>query len=180
MKKKNFSNGEPGSSFALWLMPEGPLANDLHSWIHRLANTLDGPTFEPHLTLLGGLHLELSAALHRTEGLAHELPPTSITTSGIALLPEYFRALVLPASVTPSLWRGHLAAHQLFQGVEPEAFFPHISLYYGDAPMNARVAALDRLGEAPQCAFTATSLHLIAAGPVPEHWRTVGSFTLSG
>lgn len=201
-------------SLALWLVPQEPLASDLRWWIDQLSSRLGGPRFDPHVTLLSSLPGGLSAALTLTERLAQRLPPVRIETEGIALLRHYFRAVVLPVFMSPSLWQAHLAAREAFEhravseygassenrassknrdsskdppateesaaGEDQVSFFPHLSLYYGEAPRATRIRLLDSLGEVPDLRFFASTIHLISAGPRPEKWEIVRSFPLKG
>ncbi|MCH9646764.1 MAG: hypothetical protein K0U98_00920 [Deltaproteobacteria bacterium] len=186
----------PSPSLALWLAPEEPLASELRWWIDQLSQRLSGPRFEPHVTVLSSLPGDLSEALTLTEQLAQRLSPVPIETEGVALLRHYYRAVVLPIFMTPPLWRAHLAARWTFEnGAAPEgrptyeeedasedkvSFFPHLSLYYGKAPLSTRIEAIDSFGEVPDFTFLASAIQLISVGPDPENWEIVTSFPLKG
>lgn len=165
-------------SYALWIMPEGAAYTLTDSYIAKLSRIYDLPKFEPHVTLLGGIRVPETSAL-RT--LIRGLPPFHIHLSNQPeYLDETFRCLFLKADETPPLMETFAKASQLF-GYEGPPYFPHLSLAYGDLPVETKREMIRTLGEIPGIEFEARQLSLVqASAEMPiSSWKVVERFPLT-
>ena len=162
-------------SYALWIVPEGAAYTLTDGYIVRLSRVYNLPKFEPHVTLLGGIHAPETSTL-RT--LARSLLPFHIHFSNQPeYLDETFRCLFLKADETPALLETFARASQLF-GYTGGPYFPHLSLAYGDLPVETKREMIRELGDIPEIEFEARQLSLVWAStemPVSS-WRVVARF----
>ena len=164
-----------GGAYALWIMPAGAAYTLTDGYIARLSGTYNLPKFEPHVTLLGSVHVPDVSAL---QDLTRSLPPFEIRlASQPQFLDEYFRCLFLKADQTPALMETFARASQLF-GDTDGPYFPHLSLAYGDLPLETKREMIRELGDIPEIAFEARQLSLVSASmemPV-SNWQVIERF----
>jgi len=164
-------------SFALWIIPEGEAYALTDAYIARLSAGYNLPQFEPHLTLLSEFRSPETSALR---DMAGSLPPFCIRlASQPAYLEEHFRCLFLKADETPALMETFAKASRLF-GLEEKPYFPHLSLAYGDLPVETKREMIRALGEISEIEFEVRQLSLARASaemPVSS-WKVVERFPL--
>ncbi|MGD8405537.1 MAG: hypothetical protein PVJ21_17905 [Anaerolineales bacterium] len=164
-------------SYALWIMPEGAAYTLTDSYIAKLSRAYDLPKFKPHVTLLAGIPFPKPSTLR---DLAHNLLPFRIhLASQPQYLDEYFRCLFLKADETPALMEAFSKTSQLFDYAE-QFYFPHLSLAYGDLPVEAKREMIQTLGEIPGIEFETRHLSLVqASAEMPiSSWTVVEHFPL--
>jgi hypothetical protein len=164
-------------SYALWIIPEGEAYSITDGYITKLSEAYGLPRFEPHVTILDGIPSADSSALR---GLASSLPPFHIRlTSRPEYLDEYFRCLFLKAHETPELMETFSKASGLF-GNQGEPYFPHLSLAYGDLPVETKREMIRELGDILEIEFEARQISLVGAStemPISS-WKVVERFLL--
>ena len=134
------------NSYALWIIPEGAAYTLTDGYIARLSQVYDLPKFKPHVTVLAGIPDPATVALH---DLARSLPLFRIRLSSQPeYLDERFRCLFLKAYETPKLMETFSKISQLF-GYEGPPYFPHLSLAYGDLPVETKREIIQTLGDIP-------------------------------
>jgi len=162
-------------SYALWIVPEGAVYTLTDGYIARLSRAYNLPKFEPHVTLLGGIPAPETSTLRN---LARSLPPFQVhLSSQPGFLDETFRCLFLKADETPALLETFARASQLF-GYQDKPYFPHLSLAYGDLPIETKREMIRELGDIPEIEFEARQFSLVLAStemPVSS-WRVVARF----
>ena len=165
------------STFHLWLVPTGEVSNRLAGVISDLSALYRGPTFDPHLTLLGKLEGEEEPLLDRTKQLARALYPFEVRLKEPGCEPHYFRCLFLPVDPSPTLLAAHRRAKQIFDGTS--AFDPHVSLLYGLFPASMKRAIINSLPTDLPGAFPVSRLQLIRADSTnPQNWQVVETLDL--
>lgn len=130
-------------SYSLWLLPEDEASVHLGQLIADLAGEYGGPTFLPHVTLLGHITGPDGVLIRRTEHLAERVPAMTLSFGGIGYRSQYYQALFVRITPSTPLRAAHTAARTLFPGVGVEPFQPHLSLLYGEYPeaLKRRLAA---------------------------------------
>jgi hypothetical protein len=165
-------------TYALWIIPDGAVYTLTDGYIAKLSSTYHLPRFEPHVTILGGIRSPEPSALR---GLAGSLTPFRIRlASEVDYLDEYFRCLFLKAHETPELMETFSKASRLF-GYEGKPYFPHLSLVYGDLPVETKREMIHTLREIPTIEFEARQLSLVHAStsmPVAS-WKVIEHFPLA-
>jgi hypothetical protein len=80
-----------GPLYSLWLMPDAEHQRQFADIIARLAERFGTPTFEPHVTLLGGLHGEEREIVSRISDIVRTMRPVEIRTGALHSQEDYFR-----------------------------------------------------------------------------------------
>ena len=92
----------------------------------------------------------------------------------------FFRALYLVASKTPTLMAANALTHRIFGNDPPEPFMPHLSLFYGDKPHDAKRAIGDAIRPRLPASCDVRTLAVFTTEPPVEGWRLAHGFALSG
>jgi 2'-5' RNA ligase len=161
--------------YCLWIIPEDDAYAITNGYIARLSAEYNFPRFEPHVTVLCGIH---SPDKSKMRALAESISPFRIRLSSQpAYLDEYFRCLFLEAQETPGLMETFSKARDAF-GYEGDPYYPHLSLAYGDFPIHTKREMIWKLGEISEIEFEARHLSLVhASGEMPiSSWRVVERF----
>ena len=162
-------------TYALWIIPDGAAYALTDGYIAKLSSAYHIPRFEPHITILGGIRsAEKSLVRRLVKGLASFRIHLA---SEVEYLDEYFRCLFLKAHATSELMETFSKASDLF-GYEGVPYFPHLSLAYGDFPVQTKREMIRELGAIPKVEFEASSIHLVHAStrlPVSS-WKIIERF----
>jgi 2'-5' RNA ligase len=118
--------------YSIWLTFCENSELKLQCEIERLAKKYSGPIFQPHLTLIGDLDLDVKGARQVADIFAATQLPSEISVCHVGISKMYFMALHLSVEIPTELqsMRQYLA-----QSVNPKSYKldePHISLAYGD------------------------------------------------
>ena len=163
------------ATYHLWLKPSGTVCKTLARSIRHLANELGGPTFDPHVTLLGDLIGTEQEHVQRSRIAARQLRPFSITLSEVSYLNQYFQCLFMRVEKSPPVISAHMLVRRVFE--KPDAaYMPHLSLAYGFHPESRKMAAINRLSPDLPISFEVTGLFLIKAeSNDPKDWHEIAS-----
>jgi 2'-5' RNA ligase len=159
-------------------MPTGVAYDILARTIAEIALELNGPVFEPHVSLIGNLDGSESEIADRTAELGHKLDPFTITLSEASYLDDHFRCLFMLVQQDPSLMKAYTVASDLFKQPK-QAFLPHLSLAYASAGEAQKKSLIRRLSSDIRMNFEATALSLIRADSLaPKDWHEIGRFPM--
>ena len=147
------------ATYSLWSKPTGSAYDVLVRTIRRLAHELDGPMFEPHVTLLGQLEGTAQDHVRRSEQLAQQLQPFQIVLIDPSYGNEYFQCVFTRVKQTPPLMNAHAVARRVF-GRGKETYMPHLSLVYGLFPDARKREAIAGLQPDVRTSFEATAFSL--------------------
>jgi 2'-5' RNA ligase len=164
-------------TYCLWIIPEDDAYAITNGYIAKLSADYKFPRFEPHVTVLCGIR---SPDNSKIRTLAESISPFRIRlTSQPVYLDEYFRCLFLEAQETPGLMDTFSKVSEAF-GYDGEPFYPHLSLAYGDFPINTKREMIRKLGEISEIEFEARHLSLVhASGEMPiSSWKVIEWFSL--
>ena len=114
-------------SYSVWLVLDEP--DPFTEVIAGLGKDFGGPTFIPHITLLGGFLGDVEDLADRTKRLATKLSVFDIVLGQAKFGGEFFHSFVLP--VVEGITDAHATAERFFDREEP-SYRPHMSLFYGD------------------------------------------------
>jgi len=147
---------------ALWLLPAAPACEFFQSLVGELAGRFDAPTFEPHVTLLGGI-----ANHDRTLQVFRKLlVPTrcELEIEGIHFSELYTKTLFVRFHLSDELRQLRGALAQSFESESGDDFDPHLSLLYKKMPHREQ-AELARSVKIPFPRATFEGMKLIAYPP---------------
>ncbi|KAJ1552642.1 hypothetical protein HK405_010543, partial [Cladochytrium tenue] len=170
--------------------------------------------WQPHITLLGMLRVPAADLLAKLQDVAKSTPPISVRLVDIVTKDLYFQACQnasYPLSValllhvfltsqcqcvmakveeTPELMRLNAAVRDrlLPPPTEPEPYWPHLSLVYGDIPEATRAALRDEIaarGDWPaggllDAVVLVDRVQAWVTDGAPESWTLVGEVKLEG
>jgi 2'-5' RNA ligase len=166
-------------SYHLWVKPDGEAHRRFASLIVRLAQEMNAPVFEPHMTLLGNLGGEEEELVGRTTQLAAALKPFEVALGTPDCRDTYFQCVFLHAADTPLLLDAHRLARRLFDHAPLASYMPHLSLLYGLYPVERKRMVIARLpGDLPQ------SIHVEAVSLIrtdsddPKDWHEMSAAKL--
>jgi 2'-5' RNA ligase len=166
--------------FSLWLVPEGAVADALQAVIDRLAREHGGPTFPPHVTLLGSIVAPEEDVLARSRRLAAQTAPFTIHLDDLGIGETYFQSLFATVRPTSELLAMREAAQQAFPEAPAEAYHPHLSLLYGHPSAEAKQAVVEALRGTLPASFEARTLVTNGTGPSVADWRLALRAGLTG
>lgn len=129
--------------YGLWLQPTGKSYEDLQNLINELARKFDCPVFEPHVTLLGGIDVNLEELISKTEKLAKLSSSFKIKLENTSFSSTYFQNVFYLVEPNKDLLDLRIKLHGFFPNKVDEAYFPHFSLTYGDYSAEQRQEILE-------------------------------------
>jgi len=167
-----------GPRYSLWLMPDGEERRQFADIITRLSERFGTPTFEPHVTLLGGLHGGERDIVKRISEIVRSMRPIEIRTSTLHSQEDYFRQFFVQVEKSRQLMETRGRVKVLAGGRRERPYSPHISFMYGSVPYQDRETLLMEMGGELTSVFETKTLHVVDTAGTPERWRQVGAFTL--
>ena len=167
-----------GPRYSLWLMPEGEVQRQFADIIARLSERFGMPAFEPHVTLLGGLHGAERDIVSRISEIVRTMRPVEIRTSTLHSQEDYFRQFFVQVEKSRPLMETRARVKVLAGGRRERPYSPHVSLMYGSVPYQDREALLMEMGGELVTEFETKTLHVVDTAGTPEGWRRVGAFAL--
>ena len=161
------------STYHLWLKPAGDVFEELAATIRDLAGELNGPVFEPHVTLLSLKGTDKELHVRATTDAAGRLEPIPIAFTGLSHGTEYFKCLFATVQETSQVLNAHAVARDVCDGIDA-AYLPHLSLLYGHYPGELKSQIVERLRHRLPGPFVAKAIHLIRADSRdPKDWHDV-------
>ena len=155
--------------YSIWIIPPEPIYSQLKNIIDQLARDYNGPTFEPHMTLLGNIDKDLSEIESKARKLATNIDKLELSLGPISFSTTYFQSVFVRVNSTAKLMQLNLEAKKLF-GMDNNVFMPHISLLYGDHSMTAREEAASKV-QLPQSSFVVNEFIITPATSDPSEWK---------
>ena len=96
-----------------------------------------GPKFDPHLTLTGPIPFKEELHSNMFEELASDTQQFQIKLNGIGYKNEFFQSFFLNVLESKNLKSIRLSIEKIF-GFASKEYFPHVSLFYGNADLNLK------------------------------------------
>ena len=167
---------DTGHEYSIWMVPDGAVGEYLRRVISDLSMKYETPTFEPHVTLIGGMDCSLGEALEYARQITRRLRPFYVEIG----LPQrgdvYLKSLFAEIKETPELMEAHKVAEELCG--KKETYKPHLSLLYGDLEEEVSQNALVHLRNMFQQGggFSVTDLFLYQTEEEPWLWQRIAGF----
>lgn len=156
-------------------MPTGEEYNRFANLIKKLAKEYNGPIFQPHVTLLGGIMLPEAEIIKRIKQLVLGQKPFIVNLEEIDYQDFYFRTLFVKAKKTNPLLSLHNRSKNTFKMWDVLSYMPHLSLLYGNFPKEVKERIIKDIGRNQSSRFEISSMHLIKGGEVDD-WHIAGEF----
>ena len=147
-------------SYSIWLAPpKGNLQIRLSHYISELAEIWNGPTFVPHMTLVGGLPGDETDLHARFEKVVFNLRTFVIHLKEVRQTNEFFRSFYIRVDKSTDLMLSRQISGRYF-GLEDNPFNPHLSLYYGYVSTEEKTNYMKRIAF-PEGKFTVNKLDFV-------------------
>jgi len=155
-------------TYTIWIIPPEPVLTQLRSAIETLAKKYGGPTFTPHMTLLGDIEGDPAEITKKMEQLVAGKKVLELSLGPVSFSTTYWQDVFVRVNSTGALMQLNLDAKKMFN-MKNDVFMPHISLLYGehDATIREKAAAEVSL---PPTSFIAGALVLNPNTPDPSGW----------
>ncbi|DBA77639.1 TPA: hypothetical protein ACH3X1_009437 [Trebouxia sp. C0004] len=131
------------ATYSIWLEPKGPLAAQLQKEIDYLADAYGGPTFPPHVTLVGGVNGTEEQIVECAKGLADNLQPYRIKFNHPAYGGMYHQCVYMLCHQDDAAMRAGQLSKETFSQGQTSSYMPHLSLLYSDIDEHVRKQALE-------------------------------------
>ncbi len=160
--------------YSLWLVPTGEANEKFTNLVKELAEENDAPVFQPHVTLLGDFLLSEEESIEKTKQLVAGQKPFTIEVEQIDYEDYFFRTLFVRAKKTIPLLALHNRAKDIFN-MQAVPYMPHLSLLYGDFPVELKEKIIKEIGRDQSADFTVNKVTLLKGGEI-KNWRIIGEF----
>lgn len=161
--------------YSLWLRPQGDIAFSLQQRIQKLSKKYESASFEPHITLVGGLSAGETELKQLTDTLAGALSPFDIILTHADIGNTYYQSLFVRIKETKELMNARKKAKQMLSisRNDKEDYFPHLSLMYGDFKREQKERILNTMGREFHLRFSVSNLLLIETSGKPQEWEKI-------
>ena len=168
--------------YSIWLIFRDESARKLQSKIRSFASRYSCPEFEPHLTLVGDIELELDEVRQLANTFVECAMPSEITVRDVGISENYFMALFLSVDIPSEVQKIRKFAAQSVNGGFYKLDDPHVSLAYGDLGLRSlREEKKSIMAEFLNNNLYVRGLSIVQSSksvPVAE-WKTVEKIDLS-
>lgn len=165
---------------SLWFVPEGDQLKQYQKLLKGFRDTFGGPEFVPHMTYVGILDHDTETICRQTEEIASKHKPFTVQLGEFVSEPSYFRPIVVYGDNEPEeLTKLHTYAHDTMKW-KYASFRPHISMFYGNIPENAKKAVIDDLGGRLDEAFHVPGITVYDSKITEKKWEPIAYFPFKG
>jgi len=149
--------------------------------IEKGATCWGGPRFNPHATLIAGVMAGCadSEVADKTRALAESIRPFHATVESVGCKDLFFQSVFAVLQKDPELLEANQKAREVFGCEDQDPYFPHISLFYGDIPMDQRAEIKKEMEpDIAGFSFPFDSIELWSTEGEIKDWYKVESFPL--
>lgn len=164
---------------SLWLILEGETRRRLAATIADLARRLGTPSFEPHVTLIGGISQPEEEIVVAAGRLAAATAPLQLRPFRVGQRGEYFRCLFYEVAADAALIDLHMRARLALGRDAGALFFPHLSLAYGELESAVKAPLVGPLSPRRGDNWLVGELQVVRTEGEVGDWRPLAAFPLS-
>jgi 2'-5' RNA ligase len=164
--------------YAVWYEPTGETYTQLSTIICKLSILYHSPVFEPHITLLpGGTTTNLTTIKVKLEEIIAATSPFKTEFSHYAYLDDYFKCIFVQVKEEPEILNFAQAIQREINGKPSKDFSPHVSVVYGQLPIQKKKTIIKSLESMSNKHFTIDKVHIIQYeyNKPPQSWKKVAS-----
>eukprot|EP00744_Colponema_vietnamica_P012911 GILI01018116.1.p2 GENE.GILI01018116.1~~GILI01018116.1.p2 ORF type:complete len:208 (+),score=17.90 GILI01018116.1:723-1346(+) len=171
------------AGYSLWLRASGETQERCRTIVKKYASPLhfDSLTFEPHVTLLAALaEFSEEEVFEKCAELSRQIRPFTVTLSHIEAKDLYFQCVFARVEETADVMGSNQCAREVFNRHNDPSFMPHMSLVYGNFPMEKKLTVFDELNEQIRgVSFEVDCIELWNTEGPCNTWTLVKSFPLT-
>ena len=170
-KEKRISKG-----FWVWGQFDSASTSKIEEIYQKINDTLNGPTFDIHLTLSGPiLELEEGHKL-KLNDLSQSLSSFRLQLNGPGIKDQFFQSLFINVHITDDLVNLKSRIDTELN-LETKKYFPHVSLYYGNAEKHVKEKLTNEI-EFPEKVLL-DKVSLVRVDENIKSWEILHSYPLS-
>ena len=137
---------------------------------------LYGPNFIPHLTLSGPIHLEKTRIDKSLNKLSSKIRSIPIQLEEIEMKNTFFQSFFIRVKKSKPIMTANKMINKEFNLFSDE-FFPHISLYYGNADITKKLMVKEKV-QLPRTKLKLDRLSLVHIREKIENWEILKTYRL--
>eukprot|EP01018_Ginkgo_biloba_P023077 Gb_07676 [translate_table: standard] len=119
--------------FSVWAMPAPDRRRGFLEVMNKLREEFGGPSFDPHVTVVGAQRLTKAQACANLEAACRTIKPYTCRLQQVACGKHFYQCVYMLVDPTPQVMQANLHASRCFGILEnPRPYMPHLSLLYGD------------------------------------------------
>ena len=162
--------------WGIWLLPEKRKEIFLEEIITSLSRKYSTSSFKPHLTLLAFWEeKEKEKAYEKFDKIASFFQPLKLKSFQIGIGKSYFQCVFFLIEKDPSLVHLREKGEKILS-LSPTPYMPHISLIYGNLPLNEKKEIQEKLSLFLPQEFYFPSLALYLLEGDPFLWKKEKEF----
>lgn len=120
--------------YSVWATPPPERREDFVKVMNELRSEFGGPSFEPHVTVVGVQRLTKAQACANLEAACRAVAPYTCRLNHVARGTHFYQCVYILLHPTPEVMQANVLARRCF-GISDnlvEPYMPHMSLVYGD------------------------------------------------
>lgn len=154
-------------------VPKGEVYSTFEKLIDSYGKQLHTPTYPTHLTLMHALEGTENHIVSRVEKFASSIKPFTVEVGKVEFSTTFFQCVFARVNATAELLNTHLALKTALGSQEKHVFMPHISIIYGDLPMETREQISKEI-TLPTLSFIVDHVTVVNGdNPYPKTWEVI-------
>ncbi|KAG0492981.1 hypothetical protein HPP92_006379 [Vanilla planifolia] len=171
---------QPEESYSVWALPLADVKDRLKFLMSSLRCEFGGPSFEPHITVVGDLRLRRNDAIASLRSAASSLKPYKARVASVGCGNIFYQCVYLLIDPSPEVVETSARCCSHFGYERSTPYMPHLSLIYGELSdeekEKARRRAEELDGEICGLTFEVSSLALYKTNTedkTTESWEMI-------
>ncbi len=163
-------------ALSLWLIPEQEIYKKFQLLIKQLAAEYNSILFEPHVTLFGDVDVKDPDSACRL--IASKIKPYTIKLDAVDYTERKYRALFIRVKKTPEVLNAYEITRKIV-GSDETDYMPHLSIYYGSLPVEAKESIIKKIGKTFTDEFIVNAIYCMNTPLNRESdWKIVQKYPL--
>ncbi|XP_020204266.1 cyclic phosphodiesterase [Cajanus cajan] len=130
--------------YSVWAIPPEDVGSRCTNLMTALRSEFGGPSFHPHITVVGAIKLTPDDALAKLRSACQALRPFHVTVDGVATGTFFYQCVYLLLRPDPHILETSAYCCTRFGYANSTPYMPHLSLLYGDLTDQQKRKAQER------------------------------------
>ncbi|EPS61040.1 hypothetical protein M569_13761, partial [Genlisea aurea] len=127
--------------YSVWAFPPADVSARLKKLMQGLRSEFGGPTFDPHVTVVGAITLTETEALDLFNRASAGLKPYTAAVEGVSSGNFFYQCVFLKVNPSQEVLDASSHCCDVFGYQNSSPYMPHLSLLYGDLSEEAKKSA---------------------------------------
>jgi len=163
--------------FWVWGQFDEASTEIITNFYEKVNGALNGPRFDVHLTLSGPILDLKNSQKSKLYKLTKLLSSVKLQAEDIGMKDHFFQSLFIKINNNSDL-KNLKSQIDGELNLEDKKYFPHISLYYGNADKDSRISSVDGLRLPKEVVLDKISI--VKVDEEIKSWKVLDSFSLLG